>query len=156
SDCHVRTDESRATTRRIRSVVGDVHHRTVLDAGARAHFDRVDVAAQDGGRPDGRVVTEFHATDDDRRRIDEDPRAERGGEAAIGSDTHAAILPRAHPGFNGNRTMTSLPLPTPSLRAWMVPPCSATSSRASAKPMPMPARDSTLSGCTCVNSSKIS
>ena len=43
--------------------------------------------------PDGRVVADLHAADDDRRGVDEDPRAEHGRETSVGSDVHGPILP---------------------------------------------------------------
>lgn len=60
-----------------------------------------------------------------------------------------AALPDESPA-SGSRMRNSLPWPTPSLRASMLPPCRSTISRATLSPMPSPVSPS---GCTCENRS---
>ena len=50
--------------------------------------------------------------------------------------------------------MNSLPLPGPSLRASMVPPCISTSRFTSDRPMPSPPCDRSSAGVACENISK--
>src|SRR5690606_23611851 len=76
-----------------RPLVGHVHHGAILDVGARADLDRIDVAADHAARPDGDVVAEADPADDGRSRIDVHARAEGGKVVEEGSDAHAGILP---------------------------------------------------------------
>src|SRR6185503_18758659 len=78
TDGDVGADVQRASTGRVRSVVGDVQHGAVLNAGACADLDRVNVAAHDCSGPDRRTVADPHAPADDRAGVDIDARAEHG------------------------------------------------------------------------------
>src|SRR6185369_9120828 len=71
---------------------------------------------------------------------------------AAGRASCASLAARA---ASGKRTSNSLPLPTPSLLAAIVPPCSSTSLRASDRPMPCPPCACGLADSTCPNMSKI-
>src|SRR5918994_2643542 len=63
-DGYVRPDRGRQL------LVG-VDHTVVLDAGARADDDAVEVASQNGPEPDARPVFDRHVSDEDRGRRDE-------------------------------------------------------------------------------------
>ena len=79
---------------RVRSVVADMHHGAVLQVGARADADEVDVAAEDSAGPDGGVVAEHDIADDGGGGIDVDAFAEDGELVAVGAQGHGAHLSR--------------------------------------------------------------
>lgn len=56
----------------------NMKHGKVLNVGVTAHFDPVDVAAQDGSRPDARVIAELDAALDHGRTGHEDILADLG------------------------------------------------------------------------------
>src|SRR6185312_12478784 len=71
---------------RVRAVVAHVDDGAVLDVGARADADEVDVAADHDAGPQGDVVAEHDVADERGGRIDVD--------ALAGGRQHAAV--RAH------------------------------------------------------------
>src|SRR5690606_24094064 len=73
----------------VRSVVADVDDGAVLDVGARAHADELDVAAHDDAGPERHVVAEHDVADQGGYGIDVDALAEGGQHAAIGARFHA-------------------------------------------------------------------
>src|SRR4249919_1603851 len=79
----------------MRTIVADVHHAAVLDVGARADADEVDVATDHGAGPDRDVVAEHHVPDHGGRGIDIGAFAEGRQDVAIGADVHDAMIPAA-------------------------------------------------------------
>lgn len=75
----------------VRAVVTDVDHGAVLDVGARADADEIDVAAHDRGRPDGHIVAQVHVADDDGGGVDVDAFAQLGQVFEIGTDAGAGV-----------------------------------------------------------------
>src|SRR5690606_10008307 len=73
----------------VRAGMADVDDAAVLDVGARADADVVDVAAHHRAGPDGNVVGQGDIADDDGGRINVDALAERRERVPIRSDVHA-------------------------------------------------------------------
>jgi len=64
------TDHSRLAARTEPAVVSDVNDRSILDAGARADADALDVSAHDAHWPDRTVLANFDIADDQGSFID--------------------------------------------------------------------------------------
>src|SRR5690606_3488 len=81
---------------RVRAAVADVDDGAVLKVAARADAHVVDVAADHRAGPHGAVVADLHVADDGGGGIDVDAGAERGPDAAVGTDVdgHGRILAR--------------------------------------------------------------
>ena len=95
ADGHVLADHGgEAAELGVRAIVADMDHGAVLDIGARTDADEVDVAADDGARPDRHVVAQHHVADHGRGGIDVAACAEGRQDAFVGSDMHAAIVVR--------------------------------------------------------------
>ena len=71
------------------AIVTDVYHRAILDIGAVANTDEIDIATHHRERPDGNIVPQHHVTDHGTHRIHENTLAKRGGNGAIRSNVHA-------------------------------------------------------------------
>ena len=96
ADGHVAADAGgEAAQFRVRAVVADVDDAAVLQVGAIADADEVDVAADHGERPDRHVVAEHHVADDAGRRIDVGARAKGGQAVAEGRRTDDLVSMRA-------------------------------------------------------------
>ena len=70
----------------VRPVMGAMEHRKVLYITPCTHFDGVDIAPQDGSRPDGDASAEVHLSNDRGIRININTplRSEDGGSGKRG------------------------------------------------------------------------
>ena len=73
------------------SVVTDMEDGAILDISSGADADVVDVAADDGARPDRAVVADVHVADDGAGRVDEHAFAEAGGDAIEGAQSRHVL-----------------------------------------------------------------
>src|SRR5690606_20371724 len=128
ADGHVAADASgEAAELRVRAVVADVHHGAVLDVGAVADADEVDVAADHRERPYRDVVAQHHVADHAGRGVDVRTRAGGGETVGVGAQSgriraHAAIL-GPHPGMPALHSGAWTPSPIPPSPT-SPPPCS--------------------------------
>src|SRR4249919_2253623 len=89
ADGHVLADHGgEAAELGVRPVVADMHHGAVLDVGARADTDEVDVPADDGAGPDRDILAEDHVADHGGGGVDIAALAENRHLVEVGADVN--------------------------------------------------------------------
>ena len=107
-------DGGEAAEFRVRAVVADVHHAAVLDVGARADADEVDVAAHDGARPDRTSSPSSTSPMSVAGGIDVDRSPRLRHVAEIGAHVHRRILDES-PGDSPGAYTGGAPVYTPAM-----------------------------------------
>src|SRR5690606_34799499 len=104
------TDDDVVTDRQRMGLVGDVQHRAVLDVGARADADPVDVATRGDVEPERAVVARFEVAGQVGRRGKKHPLPQSRQLSLIWMDRHGALpWTLARPSFSARRRISQLP-----------------------------------------------
>ena len=86
TDCDVIADAERKASRVIRSVMGNVQNRTVLNIGSRADANNLNIAPHCRLGPNAGVITQMNIAHNHRCGVNHDPIAQAGCHTEYRSD----------------------------------------------------------------------